>query len=275
MDEMSKMSDRLSQEFKQDPLYKLITKTDLLDELFDDYIEDLNESVDYTTTEFEGWYCTQEQAVNFLCKPSTMRSWQKQLNHYIEGRMSGRTVIMDYQAVFRLKMALLLRKHQNIKLNRCAEMVGIVSNDSLRILDNYEDERRTSQESGVVNPFASASEEQMQKMSEWIAGIVDKRMEEMRMLALPGEDRMNELQEKVEGIADVLTQLQSSVNSEEQQEILDKAVSKMREDVETRDKIVMEQLSMIQKEQKSKQEIQQEIVNSLPWFVRMFVKKDK
>ncbi|MNW33292.1 hypothetical protein D3C74_102520 [compost metagenome] len=272
---MSKMSDRLSQEFKQDPLYKLITKTDLLDELFDDYIEDLNESVDYTTTEFEGWYCTQEQAVNFLCKPSTMRSWQKQLNHYIEGRMSGRTVIMDYQAVFRLKMALLLRKHQNIKLNRCAEMVGIVSNDSLRILDNYEDERRTSQESGVVNPFASASEEQMQKMSEWIAGIVDKRMEEMRMLALPGEDRMNELQEKVEGIADVLTQLQSSVNSEEQQEILDKAVSKMREDVETRDKIVMEQLSMIQKEQKSKQEIQQEIVNSLPWFVRMFVKKDK
>lgn len=274
---MSKMSDRLSQEFKQDPLYKLITKTDLLDELFDDYIEDLNESVDYTTTEFEGWYCTQEQAVNFLCKPSTMRSWQKQLNHYIEGRMSGRTVIMDYQAVFRLKMALLLRKHQNIKLNRCAEMVGIVSNDNLRILDrdNYEDDRRTSQESGVVNPFASASEEQMQKMSEWIAGIVDKRMEEMRMLALPGEDRMNELQEKVEGIADVLTQLQSAVNNEEQQEFLDRAVSKMREDVETRDKIVMEQLSLIQKEQKSKQEIQQEIVNSLPWFVRMFVKKDK
>ncbi|SFJ63166.1 hypothetical protein SAMN02799624_05265 [Paenibacillus sp. UNC496MF] len=275
------MSARLSQEFRQDPLFKLILKTDLTDELFDDYIEAMKEAVDYTTSEFEEWYCTQEQAPNFLCKPSTMRSWQKQLNHYIEARMSGRTVLMDYQAVFRLKMALLLRKSQNIKLSRCAELVGIVSSDQIRVFerDEIDDDRRPSREGGLVDPFSNASEDQMRMLSEFIAQVVDKRMDEKMQLLLPGEDRIEEINEKIESIAGALTALQENVTDDKQRELIEQAVSTMRQDVDTRDKVILEQLKELKDDKQAKlemqQEMKQEIVKSLPWFVRMFVKKDK
>jgi hypothetical protein len=263
------MSERLSQEFKQDPLFKLIVKLDLVEYLFDDYIENLKEGADYTTTDFEEWYCTHEQAINFLCKPSTMRSWQKQLNHYIEARMSGRTVIMDYQAVFRLKMALLLRKHHNIKLSRCAELVGIVSADAFRIIDrdDYDDEPR--RDTNLADPFAGASEEQIQKLTEWMNALIDKRLEE-KMLMLPGDSRIDEMQEK---IAETMNALQSMASDEKQKELIDHAVNTMRQDVEVRDRVLMEQLNQRLEDKQLRQEMKQEIINSLPFFVRWFIKK--
>lgn len=277
------MSEKLAQEFQQDPLFKHLTKLDQMDSLFDDHMEDLKEGVDYTTTEFESWYCTSEDLPNYLGTGSTMRSWLKQLNAYIEARMSARTVFMDYHAVFRLKMALLLRK-QNVKLARVAELVGIANAANVRVMDSF---GSNSANTSMVDPFAG-DEERRAAFAGFIEKIVEDRFNS-RLMMLPSSEDMeemirsesdqirSEMDEKITRLASQLTDFQKKVGTEDDAHKMEAIVKEMRDDAETRSEVIMKQTRQmleerrIQKEEKD--DLYQEFVKNLPWFVRMFVKK--
>lgn len=124
--ELASMSNRLSTEFSQDRLFKTIQRMGIFDELFDEHIDNLIENHDYQTANFEEWYCKDKENPNYLCTPGTMRHWLNDLSSYIETRNVGRFVLMDHKGVFRLKMALLLRKH-GLKLSLVAETAGVRS----------------------------------------------------------------------------------------------------------------------------------------------------
>lgn len=104
--------DRLEAEFGNDPLFDAVQRMNLINELFDD--ESLSVLVDrheYTTTDFEKWYCMNESDPRYLSTPGIMRAFVKELGTYLQTRNIGRTIIFDYEGVLKLKMALLLRKY--------------------------------------------------------------------------------------------------------------------------------------------------------------------
>jgi len=119
-DEPIRMDEYLTSEFGQDPLFKLIKRIGATDELFDEHIMNLNFGIEYSTTDIEHWYCNDE------LKPATMRSWIKALEEYIEVRTVGNRGVLrlDYRAVFRVRMALLLRE-KNYKLQRVCQYAGV------------------------------------------------------------------------------------------------------------------------------------------------------
>lgn len=104
--------ERLEAEFGNDPLYDAIQRMNLLDELFDqETLSVLVERHEYTTTDFEKWFCVSEADERYLSTPGIMRAFVKELGSYLQTRNLGRTIIIDYQGVIKLKMALLLRKN--------------------------------------------------------------------------------------------------------------------------------------------------------------------
>lgn len=104
--------ERLEAEFGNDPLFDAIERMNLMDELFDqETLSVLVERHEYTTTEFEKWFCVNEADERYLSTPGIMRTFIKELSSYLQTRNIGRAIIMDYQGVIKLKMALLLRKN--------------------------------------------------------------------------------------------------------------------------------------------------------------------
>lgn len=103
--------ERLEAEFGNDPLYDAVQRMNLIDELFEqDTLSVLVERHEYTTTDFEKWFCV-EADTRYLSTPGIMRAFVKELGSYLQTRNIGRTIIIDYQGVIKLKMALLLRKY--------------------------------------------------------------------------------------------------------------------------------------------------------------------
>lgn len=104
--------ERLEADLGNDPLYAAIQRMNLTDLLFDDEtLSVLVEMHEYTTTDFEKWFCVNELDHRYLSTPGIMRSFVKELSTYLETRTIGRTIIIDYLGVIKLKMALLLRKN--------------------------------------------------------------------------------------------------------------------------------------------------------------------
>lgn len=104
--------ERLEAEFGNDPLFDAVQRMNLIDELFDrDTLSVLVERHEYTTTDFEKWFCVNEADPRYLSTPGIMRAFVKELASYLQTRNLGRTIIIDYQGVIKLKMALLLRKN--------------------------------------------------------------------------------------------------------------------------------------------------------------------
>ncbi|MCY9665856.1 hypothetical protein M5X11_12915 [Paenibacillus alginolyticus] len=104
--------ERLEAEFGSDPLFDAIQRMNLVDELFDhETLSVLVERHEYTTTEFEKWFCLNEADSRYLSTPGIMRAFVKELSSYLQTRNLSRTTIIDYQGVIKLKMALLLRKN--------------------------------------------------------------------------------------------------------------------------------------------------------------------
>ncbi|GGG18748.1 hypothetical protein [Paenibacillus abyssi] len=104
--------DRLEGEFEDDPLFETIQRMGLTDELFDDEtISRLIDGHEYTTTDFEKWYCLDEASPQYLANGGVMRAFIKSMMAYLQTRSVGRSIIMDYQGFIKLKMALLLRKN--------------------------------------------------------------------------------------------------------------------------------------------------------------------
>lgn len=134
------MDELLTSEFSQDPLFKIIQRLGIEDDLFDDHILGLKPGIEYSTTHIEDWWCDED-----TLKSPTMRSWLRQLGAYIETRaIGGRgNIRLDYRAVFRLRMCLLLRTHK-YSLSRIAQLVGLKSIDAEMVHQNIDETATTS-----------------------------------------------------------------------------------------------------------------------------------
>lgn len=124
--EPANMSSRLEMVFSQDPLYRYCEKLSIEDEIIDEHMAGLNEYMEYSTTDFERFYCDDREDKAYLCDRSTMRHWLKELNRYVEAKRpdNGRNFTLDYRSIFRLRLAMLLRKN-NVQLKKIKELLGI------------------------------------------------------------------------------------------------------------------------------------------------------
>jgi len=104
--------EQLEAEFVNDPLFDSIQRMNLLDELFDEEtLSSLIDGLEYTTTDFERWFCSNDSDKRYLSSAGIMRAFIKEMGGYLQVRNVGRSIIMDYKGVIKLKMALLLRKY--------------------------------------------------------------------------------------------------------------------------------------------------------------------
>lgn len=143
------MGEQLRVMFSEDRLYQFCQRPlgYSVDEIVDEYMESLHENLEYPTTQFEEWYCDESLQDQFLAARSTMRHWMGELDSYIMFRKPGRNVVMDYRAVFRLRLALLMRK-KNVKLNKVQELVGI----SPSLVEEVEEKSISPNSSSNHNP---------------------------------------------------------------------------------------------------------------------------
>ncbi|CAN7762064.1 hypothetical protein LJR153_007103 [Paenibacillus sp. LjRoot153] len=308
------MGIKLATEFSQDALFKTLAKLGMQEMLFDNHMEDLSDQKDYQTTEFEKWYCANEEEEDYLCTGPTMRHWLKELNGYIEARSIGRNLSLDYKAIFRLKMILLLRK-ENYKMPRIAEMVGIRAISPVIVMEN----QNQSQE--IIHPSVRSnfSEEELNLFQGFIAQLssgqfneyIVNLVKENQQLMLPGEEKINELEQKLEQsnrellelreatekynqtlekqekeleetkklqsdiarkVSDDLEGLRSKLKTDEEWKTYQETVSELRISSELRHQSLTEDLNKI-REQNNANELKQEIINSLPWIVRKLMRK--
>jgi len=120
------MEQQLELMFSEDPLYRFCQRLGMTTEdIIDEHMGELVEGLEYTTTRFEEWYSDESKPEKFLAARSTMRLWLGELSTYIQPRRPGRNLVLDYKAVFRLRLALLLRS-KDIKINKVQELAGIL-----------------------------------------------------------------------------------------------------------------------------------------------------
>ncbi|MVP02143.1 hypothetical protein [Paenibacillus lutrae] len=122
------MGAQIELEFASDPLYRLLSEKYPKHEIIDHYMANLSDIKEYTTGEFESWYCSDPESDEYLCNKSTMRHWQTETNEYVKAERSGpskRNFSLGYQSIFRLRMILWLRKYENLKIEKIQELVGI------------------------------------------------------------------------------------------------------------------------------------------------------
>lgn len=289
---------KLSQEFRQDTLFKLISNMGLEEELFDEHMEGLSIAKEYSTTDFEQWYCNDPEDEKYLANPSTMRSWQKQLNSYIEAYLSGRNIVrMNYQSVFRLRMLLLLRNH-SVSLQRVSEMLGIKSaqphvmqqrETSTSVSDQTSSDRELDMFKSLVGQMLSSGIVKVENgvpvlhIEDYVKNLVkeegqtllqgkDERFESIHNRLEAYEDHLKELQSiqqtNTEKNVAKIEELISKIQTEEDWEEHKNLISELRKDTEARDKVLTQQLRRQFKQNKI------EMYNSLPFFVKWFYKKE-
>ncbi|WP_163860394.1 meiotic nuclear division 1 family protein [Paenibacillus elgii] len=289
--------EQLATEFSQDALFKLITKMQLTDQLFDEHINELKIGYEYSTTDIERWYCDDD------LKPGTMRHWQKELAEYIESSNVGtrRLVRLNYKSVFRLRMALLLREHK-VTLEKVAQLVGIRAVDP-EVISNKQSQTQSIELSeketmeldvlknvvGQMIAFGLVKVENgipILKINDYIDEAINKRM---IMLPNPTEE-VNELKEKLESQDKIIEGLRAEQlkSAEQINQRLETLLANAKTDQEwaeyqsivnelrKNDQLRVDSLNdIMNKLKEDKITTQNEVYDNLPWFVRIFLKKRK
>lgn len=290
--------EQLATEFSQDALFKLITKMQLTDQLFDEHINELKIGYEYSTTDIERWYCDDD------LKPGTMRHWQKELAEYIESSNVGtrRLVRLNYKSVFRLRMALLLREHK-VTLEKVAQLVGIravdpevISNKQSQNLSTELSSEKETMELDVLKnvvgqmiAFGLVKVENgipILKINDYIDEAINKRM---IMLPNPTEE-VKELKEKLESQDKIIEGLRAEQlkSAEQINQRLETLLANAKTDQEwaeyqsivnelrKNDQLRVDSLNdIMNKLKEDKITTQNEVYDNLPWFVRIFLKKKK
>ncbi|WP_088834451.1 hypothetical protein [Paenibacillus tyrfis] len=290
--------EQLATEFSQDALFKLITKMQLTDQLFDEHINELKIGYEYSTTDIERWYCDDD------LKPGTMRHWQKELAEYIESSNVGtrRLVRLNYKSVFRLRMAMLLREHK-VTLEKVAQLVGIRAVDQ-EVISNKQSQNLSTELSseketmeldvlknvvGQMIAFGLVKVENgipILKINDYIDEAINKRM---IMLPNPTEE-VKELKEKLESQDKIIEGLRAEQlkSAEQINQRLETLLANAKTDQEwaeyqsivnelrKNDQLRVDSLNdIMNKLKEDKITTQNEVYDNLPWFVRIFLKKKK
>ncbi|SED12476.1 hypothetical protein [Paenibacillus sp. GP183] len=228
---MDELEDRimgvtLATEFSQDPVYKHILREKLDQDLFDEIIEELAERREYTTTEFENWYCSSPDDPQYLSTGGTMRHWLKEYNLYIESRSVGRLAVLDYKAVFRLKMLLLLRKN-GMKPAMIAELAGVRpsisvigpirrdTEETLPSVFNQDDLKNMAMIKNFMTALANSGALKVNEeggLDLRLETLIEKSLEDRQQLSLP-DKKMEELEERLTEANKELEELKQRIDS--------------------------------------------------------------
>jgi hypothetical protein len=305
---------KLTQEFSQDPLYKYLDRIGKTEALFDNHIEELIEGRDYSTTDFENWYCVEEGHPDHLATAPTMRNWQKQLNGYIEGITTGRNVRLNYQSIFRLRMALMLRIN-GVPLARVTSLVGLKTDEAFVIGERKVTEEEsskllaTSKENDVMRNIVGQmlqsgiikieNDVPVLRLKEYIDDnvrnnnqlllqeehgkieIIEHDVKELKELYKDStireadrEQKIRDMSLQAEEITRRLSVVIDDIKDDEEWISYQNKVTELREDAEVRQKTIDEMISSLRDRKESEGKLRTEIIKSLPWFVRMFTKKE-
>lgn len=233
------MHARLELEFSQDRLFRIAQKNKhLKEQLIDEYMAELDELKEYTTTDFEAMYCDESKPETFLATPSTMRRWLKELNEYIEGDQRGRkgNFKLNYQSMFRLRMVLLFRK-EGYRIDQISHILGIKVIPEVVEEEEYMPATPARDQEEITTQLFSAIAMKMVQEG-WIR-LDPEKGPVLNIPALPGEieQRIAATQEQMKNLAEEtkkeINSLEDKIQNQkkqlEKQEQMIKAMSEIYE----------------------------------------------